>query len=169
MKVFEIGKRLNTAAAVALMFLAPAQDAAATGGVEVGILSCRAVPGSETNWLLHSSVAVNCVFSSSQGKERYRGRTGIGLGIDLSDIQDQRMAFTVLGGASDTRPGAFALSGNYVGGKAGATVGVGGAVSALVGGGSKSISLQPLAVEGNTGFGVSGGLAYLSLEPGKKY
>lgn len=165
MKMLEIGKRLSTAAAVALVFSAPAQDAMAAGGIEVGILTCRTVPGSAANWLLHSSVAVNCIFSSPQGKERYRGRTGIGLGIDLSYTPDQRMAFTVLGGASDTSPEAFALSGKYLGGKAGATVGVGGAVAVLIGGGAKNISLQPLAVEGNTGFGASGGLTYLFLEP----
>ncbi|MBI2509681.1 MAG: DUF992 domain-containing protein, partial [Betaproteobacteria bacterium] len=144
MKISEIGKRLSIAVATALIFSAPAQDAMATGGIQVGILTCHAVPGSGTNWLLHSSVAVNCIFSSPQGEERYRGQTGIGLGIDLSYLQNQQMAFTVLGGASDTSPGAFALSGKYFGGKGGATVGVGGAVSVLIGGGGKNIALQPL-------------------------
>lgn len=167
MKMSKIGKRLSTAAAAALIFSVTAQDAMATGGMQAGILTCRAVPGSGTNWLLHSSVALNCVFSSSQGKERYRGQTGIGLGLDLSHIQDQQMTFTVLGWASDTNPGTYALSGKYFGGKAGATVGVGAAVSVLIGGGAKNVTLQPLAVENNTGLGASGGLVYLFLEPSK--
>jgi hypothetical protein len=35
----------------------------------------------------------------------------------------------------------------------------------LVGGNKRSISLQPIALSGSTGFGVSGGFTYLYLEP----
>lgn len=167
MKMSEIGKRLSTAAAASVMFAAPMHAAMAAGGVAMGVLECSSVRGSGTNWVLHSSVAVNCKFSSPYGEERYRGETGIGFGVDLSYIQDRWMAFTVIGGASDVTAGAHALSGKYFGGKAGATVGVGGGAAVLLGGGSKNISLQPLAVEGNTGVGASGGLAYLFLEPRK--
>jgi len=44
--------------------------------------------------------------------------------------------------------------------------GVGAAV--LVGGGDKSFSLQPLALEGSTGLGLSGGVGYLYIEPASR-
>jgi len=58
------------------------------------------------------------------------------------------------------------LSGTYLGGQASATVGVGGGVAVMVGGGDQSFSLQPLALEVNSGLGAAAGIGYLSLEPG---
>lgn len=49
------------------------------------------------------------------------------------------------------------------GGGVSATVGIGAGVQTLVGGGNRSISLQP-AISGSKGAGVSGGAAYLYLE-----
>ena len=40
-----------------------------------------------------------------------------------------------------------------------------GGAAALIGGGEKGINLQPLALEGSTGLGLSGGAAYLFLAP----
>jgi outer membrane protein OmpA-like peptidoglycan-associated protein len=55
------------------------------------------------------------------------------------------------------------LDGDYVGATAGATVGVGIGANALIGGGNKSIALQPLSFEGNTGLNVAAGVGALSL------
>ena len=41
---------------------------------------------------------------------------------------------------------------------------MGAGVSILVGGGDKSVSLVPVGVEGNTGFGAEAGVSYLTLE-----
>jgi len=57
-----------------------------------------------------------------------------------------------------------ALAGTYVGASAGATVGVGVGVNALVGGGNKQITLQPVSVEGNTGLNLAAGVAEIKLE-----
>ena len=62
------------------------------------------------------------------------------------------------------RMGPGALAGGYVGATAQATIGAGGAVNVLVGGGSKQISLQPVSVEGSTGLNVAGGLAEVELK-----
>jgi hypothetical protein len=148
-----------------MILLTPAKPVLAQAGVEVGILTCNSVPATRLNLLIHSTVDVECVFKHPAGEERYRGETGIGLGIDLNWRRDEQIAFTVISGSADVRPGAYALAGKYFGAKASATAGVGAGVAALVGGGEKNITLQPLAVETSTGLGVAGGLGYLYPEP----
>ncbi len=145
----------------------PFPDAMARGGIEIGVLSCNSVAGTRRNLLIHSTVDVRCVFKTPQGEETYTGKTGIGIGVDLNWNRSETTHFVVLGGTSDARLGAHSLTGTYVGGKASATVGVGAGAGALIGGGAKNISLQPLALEGSTGLGVAGGLGYLILKPGQ--
>jgi hypothetical protein len=59
--------------------------------------------------------------------------------------------------------GADALAGHYGGVTAGATVGVGLAANALIGGSTTSIALQPLSIEGEAGLNVAAGVAELTL------
>ncbi len=151
----------------ALLLGLPIPDAMARGGIEIGVLTCNSIDGTRRNLLIHSTVQVTCVFKTPEGQESYRGETGIGIGVDLNWNRSETTHFVVLGGTSDTRLGAHSLAGAYVGGKASATFGVGAGAGALVGGGSKNISLQPLALEGSSGFGVAGGLGYLILKPGQ--
>jgi hypothetical protein len=61
--------------------------------------------------------------------------------------------------------GPGALAGNYVGGTASATVGVGLGANALVGGSNNSIALQPLSIEANRGLNVAAGIAAMTLTP----
>ncbi len=151
----------------ALLLGLPVPDAMARGGIEIGVLTCNSIDGTRRNLLIHSTVQVTCVFKTPEGQESYTGETGIGLGVDLNWNRSETTHFVVLGGTSDTRLGAHSLAGRYVGGKASATFGVGAGAGALGGGGSKNISLQPLALEGSSGLGVAGGLGYLILKPGQ--
>lgn len=137
----------------------------AQGGVEAGILTCESVPGTRVNLLIHSRVDVTCVFEMTGGQtERYRGTTGIGLGLDLNWNRRETMHFTVMTGGQDVRPGAHVLAGYYGGGKASITAGGGIGAAALIGGSSDHIALQPIAFEHSTGLGLSGGLTWLELE-----
>lgn len=133
-------------------------------GVQVGILSCNTVPGSGTNWIIRSTVDITCIFDGPWGSERYRGESGIALGVDLKFNRREKIGFAVIAAASDIRPGSHALAGRYYGGKASATLIYGVGAAALIGGGSKNVALQPLALESSTGFGLSGGVGYLYLE-----
>ncbi len=151
----------------ALLLGLPVPDAMARGGIEIGVLSCNSVAGTRRNLLIHSTVDVRCVFKTAEGQETYTGETGIGIGVDLNWNRSETTHFVVLGGTSDARLGAHSLAGTYVGGKASVTVGVGVGAGALIGGGAKNISLQPLALEGSSGLGVAGGLGYLILKPGR--
>lgn len=146
--------------------LLPAYPAAAEGegGLEVGVLSCAVVAGSRVNLLIRSTADVTCTFDNQGTIEKYRGETGIALGLDLSFKSNERMGFVVIAATADARPGAYALAGKYVGGEASAAAGVGLGAKVLVGGGDKNFSLQPLALEGSTGLGVSGGLGFLYIE-----
>jgi hypothetical protein len=56
------------------------------------------------------------------------------------------------------------LAGSYSGATAGAAVGPGVAANALIGGSNRSITLQPVSVEGQRGLDVSGGLATVNLQ-----
>jgi hypothetical protein len=67
----------------------------------------------------------------------------------------------VLAPTSDLAPGA--LAGEFAGATASATVGVGAGANVLVGGSSRTISLQPLSLEGSTGLNVAAGIGAISL------
>ena len=142
----------------------PVQQLIAQGGVQVGVLECKVVPGSRVNLLVRSTADVECTYNNQGTVERYAGETGIGLGLDLSFRQDEQMHFAVIAASNDVNPGGHALAGKYVGGELTATAGVGLGAKALIGGGNNSFSLQPLALETNTGLGASGGLSFLYIE-----
>ena len=136
-------------------------------GIELGVLKCTVVPGSRVNLLIRSTADVECEFNNNGTVERYKGETGIGLGLDLSFKSDEKMHFSVITASSDVSAGSYALAGKYVGGELSAAAGVGLGAKALVGGSNDSFSLQPLALETSKGLGASGGLSFLYIEPDK--
>lgn len=136
-------------------------------GLELGILKCTVVPGSRVNLLIRSTADVNCEFNNGGTIERYKGETGIGLGLDLSFKSDEEMHFSVISANSDVTPGSYSLAGKYVGGELNAAAGVGLGAKALVGGSNDNFSLQPLALETSKGLGASGGLSFLYIEADK--
>lgn len=132
-------------------------------GVKVGLLTCESIPGSGLNLIIHSTVDIKCTFNGVDGAvERYKGETGIGLGIDLKWERDVKIAFTVF--SAQFRAGTHQLAGNYAGASASATAGVGVGGHTLIGGSNKGIGLKP-AVEESKGLAVAGGLGYMHLEP----
>ena len=149
---------------VALCALITSSQTFAEGGIEVGVLNCTVVPGSRVNLLIRSTADVECTYEQNGEIEKYKGETGIALGLDLSFRNNERMAFTVIAASEDVSPGAKALSGKYVGGQVSAAAGLGLGAKALVGGGAKNIGLQPLAIETSTGLGIAGGLGFLYIE-----
>jgi hypothetical protein len=58
-----------------------------------------------------------------------------------------------------------ALAGNYAGPSAEATVGVGLGANVLVGGSDRTVALQPVAVQGQSGLNLAIGVAGLELRP----
>lgn len=158
--IFKFSRNIITA----ILLLLVVQPAMAQGGIEVGILTCKSMPGTRMNFIVHSSTLVECVFTHPAGEEKYNGEIGMGLGVDLNIKTQEQTIFTVLSISEDVKPEAYALAGTYIGGKVSAAFGIGAGASVLVGSGSKNFSLQPVGLETNTGIGAAMGLGYLTLD-----
>lgn len=151
---------------LALTGTAPAD---ASAGVEAGILTCHSIPGQSLSYIIQSRVNMDCTFNRADGTvQHYTGRAGIGLGIDLHLARQEEVSYTVVGAATDVDPGSGSLTGTYVGGKAEVTPGMGLGAQALIGGSGDNVALEPIALETTRGFGLSAGVAYLTLEPAQK-
>ncbi len=140
-----------------LMLQAPAR---ADFAVKTGLLTCHVASG--WGFVFGATRDLNCTYSSVDGTKigNYKG-TISKFGVDIGYLQSGVLAWAVLSPTADLEPGA--LAGDYGGVTAGATAGVGGAANLLVGGSNKTISLQPLSVEGTTGFNLAAGIATISL------
>jgi hypothetical protein len=153
-------KKIALAAALAAVLgLAGMPALAASKGVKIGMLTCNVDGG--VGMIIGSSKGVDCVFEGTVGKrERYTGSIGK-LGIDVGVTGKAVMAWAVFA------PGklkAGALAGHYAGASAEATIAVGLGANVLVGGSDKSIALQPLSVQAQTGLNVAAGVASLRLK-----
>jgi hypothetical protein len=145
-------------AAAALLAFAPAANAA-DPGVQIGTLNCRVQEG----WgrVISSSRDMRCDFHPTDGRvEHYRGELSR-YGVDIGYTSDATLVWAVFAPSSDMNRGA--LEGDYGGASAQATVGLGLGANVLVGGFDRSISLQPLSVEGNTGLAVAAGVGVITL------
>src|SRR5262245_19632145 len=143
----------------ALMMATPASS---QSGVKVGVLTCEVAAG----WglVFGSSKDVNCRYAPAEkgGKvEKYKG-TISKFGADIGYSQAAVMVWGVIAPTGDIKQGA--LAGTYACATAGAAVGVGAGANVLVGVLNKSISLQPVSIEGSTGLNVAAGIAALTLE-----
>ncbi len=81
--------------------------------------------------------------------------------MDIGYTNAATMMWAVLAGTSTLPPGT--LAGNYGGVSAAVTPGIGGAANVLVGGSNRTVSLQPVSVEGNTGLNLAAGVGSLVL------
>jgi hypothetical protein len=146
--------------AISLLALGLATEAGYAGaGVKVGILTCRVEGGA--GFLIGSAKGVDCTYKPAGGghSEHYTGSIGK-FGIDIGVTTDAVMAWAVFAPGA-TKPGA--LKGSYAGVSAEATPGIGLGANLLVGGFRKSINLQPLSVQAQTGLNISAGIASMTL------
>ena len=159
-------ENLSTVAALAMLTAlaaAPvvAQAATLPTAVKAGYLNCNEASG--WGFVVGSSRALKCTYTSKSGAtERYVGSI-TRVGVDIGYVSGGVMLWAVLAPTSD--PGRGALAGSYVGVTAGATVAAGGSANVLVGGSDKSISLQPVSIEGATGLNLAAGFAGIELKP----
>ncbi|OSI76952.1 hypothetical protein BSZ21_03440 [Bradyrhizobium canariense] len=58
-----------------------------------------------------------------------------------------------------------ALAGTYAGATAGGTVGAGVGANLLIGGSDRTVALQPLSVQGQTGVNITAGVSSMELRP----
>jgi hypothetical protein len=148
------------AAALVLGMLGLAAPAYAAGGVKIGVLTCNVDSG--WGFIFGSSKDIRCNFAPDKGNnDRYVG-TITKLGVDIGYTKGGVIIWDVIAPSSTLRDGA--LEGGYGGVTVGATVGVGVGANVLIGGFEKSIALQPISIEGNTGLNVAAGIGAIDLK-----
>lgn len=145
------------AAAVAATLAMPATAEAQR--VRAGVLTCDLAP--TVGFIVGSQQQASCVFSTRRGTERYQA-TITRIGLDLGVRAGGKLVWGVF--ASTTALPPRTLAGTYVGAAGDASIGVGAGANVLVGGSNRSVSLQPVSVEGNVGVNLALGVAGLRLQ-----
>ena len=149
------------AAAMTAMGLLAGPGIAMADGVKVGVLRCDVDGG--LGLIITSSKAMDCTFHSERGgSERYSGVIQK-FGLDIGATSHGVLAWEVF--APETGRSRGALSGEYAGVDASASVGIGAGVNALVGGSGRTITLQPISIEVQSGIALAAGVASLTLRP----
>ena len=108
-----------------------------------------------------SKAEYNCVFDAvDDNPEFYKAKISK-IGVDLTIDKIETMKWAVVAPSDDTGRGA--LEGEYVGASADVAAGGGAGVRALVGGGERSFTLQPVSTSAQTGLGAGIGIESLTL------
>ena len=148
------------AAVAAISLTVVATSAQAQGRIRAGGLSCNLAP--TVGLVIGSRQLMNCTFTPSTGGpvERYSGTVNR-LGIDLGVTAGGRMIWGVFARTSKLPP--RTLAGTFVGASGDVSLGVGGGANVLIGGSNRSISLQPLSLQGQVGVNLALGVASMTL------
>lgn len=129
---------------------ARAGELVCTGGPSIGLI-------------LGSSQNLQCTFRSFKSGRRYAySGTMRRLGLDLGVTSGSRLLWVVFT-ARSTRIKRGTLAGTYVGAGGDASFGLGAGANVLIGGFNRSISLQPLSIQGQTGVNLAVGVSRLTL------
>ncbi|MGH6725592.1 MAG: DUF992 domain-containing protein [Pseudolabrys sp.] len=151
---------LAVAAVVALPASSMAQGRERT---KVGTLTCDISGG--IGLIITSKKELSCMFTPSQPgpREVYVGSI-TKFGLDVGATAGGEMVWAVY--APTTRRFG-ALAGHYGGATAEATVGAGVGANVLVGGSNRTVTLQPISVQGQAGLNLAVGVAGLDLRPAR--
>lgn len=133
---------------------------AQTQSVRVGGLTCDTGP--RVGLVLGSRQDMRCVFRSSATGAQYTYRGKIRrIGLDVGVTRGGTLFWAVF--APNSNIGRGTLRGNYVGASGNVALGIGLGANVLIGGSRRTISLQPLSVEGQIGINLAVAVASLSL------
>jgi hypothetical protein len=153
------GHLVASAVVLAMGAVALGTPAKADATVKTGVLTCNVDSG--WGFIFGSSRDLKCNYSGTGGHhEHYTGHIAK-YGVDIGYVQGGVIVWGVLAPTTDLAAGA--LAGDYGGATGGASVGIGGDANVLVGGFNKSITLQPLSLEGDKGLNVAAGIAAVTL------
>jgi hypothetical protein len=136
------------------------QAVAQNNRVQVGVLACSVAPG--VGLIVGSQRSLSCTFDRTNGRDETYSGTITRLGLDIGVTGEGRMVWAVFAPSQGVQSGA--LAGDYVGASAEASAGVGLGANALVGGFERSLGLQPVSVQGQTGVNLALGVAGLNLQ-----
>jgi hypothetical protein len=153
--------RLSTLAIAIASLVASIASANALPPVRAGVLECQG--GQNVGFVVGSLTSLECVFQSQGRRPEAYVATVRRFGVDLGVTEQTRFQWAV--NAPNSRLGRGELAGTYGGIGANASIGVGGGGNFLVGGPANAYALQPISVQGQTGFNVAAGVAGIELEP----
>src|SRR5258708_28705690 len=153
----------GSAAALSILAFAATGTTAAPERIKAGTLDCDVSGG--VGLIIGSQKQMTCMFTPTSGgrREVYLG-TIHKFGLDVGATTGGKMAWTVY---APTNQRVAALSGTYGGASGEATVGAGVGANVLVGGSERTVTLQPLSVQGQTGLNLAAGVASLELRPAR--
>ena len=122
--------------------------------LQVGSLNCSL--SSSVGLLVGSQTNVSCILHSDNvPDEPYQGT----IDADWSRYRCRPRGGTIVWAVfATTNRYSGMLAGSYVGATAEASIAVGLGANVLVGGSNRSIALQPLSVQGQTGFNIGAGI-----------
>jgi hypothetical protein len=147
-------------AALLLLVATSARPASAEMTTQTGMLTCQVAKG--FGWIIGSSRTVQCDYRPTVGLTEHYSGTISKVGLDIGYLAPIFLAWAVV--APSTVPSGGALAGRYFGGTVEAAAGIGAGVNVLIGGFDKSVTLQPVSIEGETGLYIGVGIAALNLQ-----
>ena len=153
-------RSLAPLAFAAMVTFVPPAVAETTASVKAGVLTCKLSPS--IGFIIGSQQSMSCRYTPNtpHPPESYTGKMDT-IGLDIGVTAGGELAWAVLAPTEGPPPGA--LGGLYVGASGDASFGVGGGANVLVGGSARTISLQPLSVEGEAGVNLAVGVSGLTL------
>ena len=153
--------RLSTLSIAIVALIAPIASANAVPAMRAGVLQCHG--GQNVGFVVGSVTSLECVFQSEGRRPEPYIATVKRIGLDLGITEQTQFSWAV--NSPDGRLGYGGLGGSYGGVGANASVGVGFGGNFLVGGPANAYALQPISVQGQTGFNVAAGIAGIDLQP----
>jgi hypothetical protein len=148
-------------AALALALAMVPAMAQQAGRPRVGTLTCNISPG--VGMIVAGQRQLSCIYASARGRAReaYEGTVST-LGLDIGATSGGRLTWAVFAPTTLRRA---ALAGTYTGATAGGTVGAGAGANVLVGGSDRTVVMQPLSVQAQTGVNIAAGVSTMELQP----
>jgi hypothetical protein len=145
---------------LALALLSASLSTASAQQTKVGLLTCYT--SERIGLIVGSTQKLTCTFTPDVGPapEHYLGTINR-IGPDIGATAGGIMSWAVFAPTDGWLRGA--LAGEYGGASGNVAVIVGGGANVLVGGSNRSIALQPLSLEGQTGINIAVGISGLSL------
>lgn len=139
---------------------APTPAAAQNSKALVGTLVCKGGPS--IGLIVGSTQNMSCAFKpEGGGRGRTYKATMTKVGLDVGFKNETTIVWAVMGTTEVIKGGL--LVGDYGGVSAEASVALGVGANALLGGSNKSVVLQPLSVQGQTGLNLAVGVTGLTL------
>ncbi len=127
----------------------------------VGKLECDVSSG--VGFFVVEKQTMKCVFTPQNGgpKDYYTGKIAE-YGLAFGEVKQGVLIWGVIT-ATNITPNPGTLAGDYAGAGADVAIFKGLGANVLVGGGDKSIALQPFSVEGESGYNFAAGVTTMSL------